>query len=368
MTYRSAGLQTRTGLVTGIVCALVAVLGLFAVSLPGHAQTHKLNVFIWSQYMKPAIIKEFEKKYDAKVTLTYYNSLGQMFSKLQAGGDNVYDIVVPSNYFVQHLVGAGLLQPLDKSLIPNLANLMPQFRNPSFDPDNKYTAAYQWGTTGIAYDASKLKNPPESWALLFDPKANAKYPFVVSTDPQVMMRAACAYLGYGYTCSEKKQWVDAAKLLLKTKGRSNFQGFMDDTAMLKAVARGNLVAGVAYNGDLAFDKVQDPKTYANIKFFIPKEGAEKWVDSMAIPAHAPHPKLANEFINFILDPKIGAELSNYNDYATPNQASVQYLVPELKKPPVLPDESTMKRLHFTPALKGEKLQLLNQLWESVQAK
>lgn len=84
--------------------------------------------------------------------------------------------------------------------------------------------------------------------------------------------------------------------------------------------------------------------------------------------NGPHPELANEFINFILDPKIGAELSNYNDYATPNQACVRYLVAERKKPPLLPGESTMQRLHFTPALKGEKLQLSNHLWESVQAK
>lgn len=351
----------------GILFLLIAAFFLSATVTVSQAQTKTLNVFIWSQYMKPEIIKKFEKKYNAKVNLTYYNSLGEMFSKLQAGGDSQYDIVVPSNYVVPRLVSAGLLQPLNKDLVPNLDNLMDQFKNPPFDPHNKYTAAYQWGTTGIAYDTTKIKNPPDSWAILFDPKVNSKYPFVQGTDPQVMLAAACAYLGEGYTCHGKDKWLKAAKVILKTKKRSNFNGFMDDTRMLKSMARGNVAAGVAYNGDLAFDKLEDPDTYANIKFIIPKEGGELWVDSLAIPAHAPHADLANKFINFILNPKIGAALSNYNDYATPNKASVQYLIKPLKNPPVLPSKSTMKRLHYTPTLKGEDLQFVQQLWTSIQS-
>jgi spermidine/putrescine transport system substrate-binding protein len=347
---------------------LFAVMGIFFLSGTAMAVPAKhLNIFIWSQYMKPQIIKQFEKKYGVRVTLTYYNSLGSMFAKLRSGGDSEYDIVVPSNYFVPKMIKSDILQPLNKKLIPNLKNIMKRFKNPPYDPGNKYTAAYQWGTTGIAYDATKLHKVPDIWAVLFDPKVNSKFPFVLSADPRVMLGAACAYQGHGYACIGAKKWKQAAKLILKTKKRPNFNGFMDDTRMLKQIARGNLVAGVAYNGDLAFDKVQDPKTYAHIKFILPKEGAELWVDNMAIPVHAPHPNLANEFINFILNPKIGAELSNYNDYATPNKASVPYLIPALKKPPVLPSKEAMKRLHFTPSLEGKQLQLVQQLWTAVQS-
>jgi spermidine/putrescine transport system substrate-binding protein len=245
---------------------------------------------------------------------------------------------------------------------------MDKFKDPPFDPDNKYTAAYQCGTTGIAYDATKIKNPPASWAILFDPKVNSKYPFVMSTDSQVMLGAACAYQGNGYACKGKKKWLKAAKLILKTKKRPTFEGFMEDTRMLKAMARGNLAAGVSYNGDFVFDKIHNPDAFAHIKFIVPKEGGELWLDSLAIPAHAPHPDLANKFINFILDPKIGAELSNYNYYATPNKKAVQYLIKPLQNPPVLPNKAGMKRVHYTPSLSGDQLQYVQQLWTSIQSK
>lgn len=350
----------------GILFLLLAsAIVLAGTSTAAVAQAKKLNVFIWSQYMDPAIIKQFEEKHDVDVVMNFYGSLPEMFAKLRAGGASLYDIVVPSNYYVPRLIKTGLLQPLNKKLIPNLDNLMPKFTNPPYDPGNKYTAGYQWGTTGIAYNTKMLPDAPESWAILFDPKVNSKYPFVMGTDAQVMFGVACAYMGKPYTCSGMKDWKQSAKLVLKTKKRSNFNGFMDNTPMLRQLARGNIAAGLSYNGDYVFVKADNPKAYANTKFIIPKEGAEVWIDSMAIPINAPHPKLANKFINFILDPKIGAQLSNYNYYATPNKVSVQYLEPLLQKPPVLPTKAQMKRLHFTPAIQGKQLQVVQQLWTAV---
>lgn len=336
------------------------------VSMPAvGAQAKQLVIFNWSQYMDPAIIKQFEEKYGVDVVENYYGSLPEMFAKLRAGGTSLYDIVVPSNYYVPRLIKTGLLQPLNKELIPNLDNLMPKFKNPPYDPNNKYSAAYQWGTTGIAYNTEMLPDAPESWAILFDPEVNPKYPFVMGTDAQVMFGVACAYLGMPYTCTGEKSWKQAAKLVLKTKKRTNFNGFMDNTPMLRQLARGNIAAGLSYNGDYVFVKTDNPEAYANTAFILPKEGAELWVDSMLIPVNAPHPKLANKFINFILDPKIGAQLSNYTYYATPNKAAVQYLDPVLQEPPVLPTAEQMKRLHFTPSIKGKQLQLVQQLWTAV---
>lgn len=329
------------------------------------APAKKLNIFSWSQYMDPDIIKQFEQKYDVEVVQNYYGSLPEMFSKLRAGGTNLYDIVIPSSYYVPRLLKTGLLQPLNKDLIPNLDNLMDKFSNPPFDPGNKYTAAYQWGTTGLAYNTKMLPDAPQSWAILFDPSVNSKYPFVAGTDAQVMFGVACAYQGKPYTCTGADSWKQAAKLILETKNRKNFNGFMDNTPMLRQLARGNIAAGLSYNGDYVFVKAHNPKAYADTKFILPKEGAELWLDSMAIPADAPHPELANKFINFILDPKIGAQLSNYNYYATPNKASVQYLEPVLQQSPVMPTPEQMKRVHYTPSIKGEQLQVVQQLWTAV---
>lgn len=348
---------------------LIAAAAVAAFTLPAFAaNSDTLYIFNWSQYMNPKIIKQFEAKYHVKVVQSYYNSLPEMFAKLRAGGDSQYDIVVPSNYYVPRLIHTGLVQPLDKKLIPNYDNLMPRFKDTSYDPGGKYTAAYQWGDTGIAYNVKKLGQQPESWSILFDPKANSKYPFEIGTDAQVMFGSACAYLGDKYDCQGRDKWTKAAKLILKTKKRSNFSGFQDATPTLKQLARGNIAAGMAYNGDYAFDKGQNPQGFKNIKFVVPKEGAELWVDNMMIPAHAPHPKLANEFINFILNAKIGAELSNWNAYASPNKASKPYLDKSLTQPPVMPTDEQMKRLHFTPAIEGDNLQFVQQLWTEVQSR
>lgn len=333
------------------------------------AQASKtLYLFNWSQYMNPKIIKQFEAKYHVKVVRSFYDSNPELFAKLRAGGDSQYDVIFPSNYFIPRLIATGLIQPLDKSEIPNYKNLLPRFQNPSYDPQGKYTAAYQWGDTGIVYNKKMLGQEADSWSILFDPKANPDYPFSMGTDAQVMLGAACAYQGNGYDCTGRKNWEQAAKLILQTKKRAHFSGFTDGTPVLKQLARGNVAVGVSYNGDYVYDKKENPKGFANIRFVVPKEGAELWVDNMAIPAHAPHPKLANEFINFILKAKIGAELSNWNSYASPNAASKPYLNKELTQPPIMPTDEQMKRLHYTPAIKGDQLQFVQQLWTEVQSR
>ena len=364
----------RIGTITtlGRRAALALLLGGTAAGLlAGHAmaqQKQTLNLFIWGQYTDEDLVKKFEEKYNAKVVETNYNSLGELFAKLQAGGDSQYDIVVPSTYYVPRLVHAGLLQPLDKSKLPNMKYLMDQFVDPPFDPGNEYVAPYQWGTTGIAYDKSKIPNPPQSWAALFDPKTNPNQPFSISTDPQVMLGGACAYLGKPYTCTDREDLIAAAKVIAEVKKRPNFQGFMDGTPMLKQLSRGTIAMGVAYNGDLAFNKNEDPEGNANIEFFIPEEGSEIWLDSMGIPKNAPNAELAHQWINFLLEPENGAQLSNYNNFGTPNKASVEYLDEHMRDPLVLPDADTLGRLHYTPSLSGKEQQFVQQLWDSIQSR
>lgn len=333
------------------------------------AQESKLFLFNWSEYINPKIIKQFEAKYHVKVVQSYYDGNAELFAKLQAGGDSQYDVIVPSSYFIPRLVNAGLIQKLNHKEIPNLSNLLPKFQNPDYDPHDAYSAPYQWGTTGIAYNAAKIKNPPKSWSLLFNSKDNPHYPFAMLLgDGQVLFGAACAYQGLGYTCTGKKPWVKAAKLIIKNKKRSNFSGFVDGTPVLQQLARGVVDVGMTFNGDYVYAKSQNPSGFKNIKYFLPKEGTELWVDTMAIPDKAPHPKLANEFINFILDAKIGAELSNWNYYASPNAASKPYLDADLNKPPIMPTAEQMKRLHFTPSLQGQNLKLFEQLWTEVRSR
>lgn len=349
-----------------LACASILALSVFQI---GTAQAEKtLYLYNWTQYMNPAILKAFEKKYDVKVSRSFFSSNPELFAKLQAGGDSQYDVIFPSSYYIVRLVKAGLIQPLDKNLIPNQDNLLPKFQNPTYDPNNKYSMPYQWGTTGIVYNTKKLPNAPDSWSIIYDPKVNPNYPFALLDAVQTEIGTACAYLGLGYACDTKADWKKAAKLILKTKQRPNFTGFVEGTPTLSRVARGDIAAGITFNGDYVFFKKKDPKAYANTKFIIPKEGSELWVDTMAIPAHAPHPELANKFINFILAAKIGAELSNWNAYPSPNKASEPYLDADLKKPPIMPTPKQMKTLKFTPAPSGKMLQFQQQLWTEVLAR
>lgn len=346
-----------------------------AVSLSGlllagtvQAQENKLYLFNWTEYMDPEIITAFEEKYDVDVVQNYFNSLPEMFAKLNAGGVSQYDIIVPSNYYVPRLIETGLVQPLDKSKLSNLDNVMERFRDPSYDPGGEYSAPYQWGTTGIIYNTETFPDAPKSWSLLFDSEVNPSHPFALMGDGQVSMGAACAYLGHGYDCTDMDAWRESARLLIDTKGRDNFSGFSDGTPALQQLARGVTHVALSYNGDYLFFKDEDPDTFATIDFMLPDEGAEMWVDAMLIPSEAPNPDMAHKFIDFILDAEIGAQLSNYNYYASPNAAAKPYLDEVLTEPPVQPSEEDMERLRLTPSLSGEQLQTFQQLWSEVQAR
>lgn len=332
------------------------------------AQENKLYLFNWTEYMDPEIIEAFEEKYDVEVVQNYFNSLPEMLSKLQAGGVSQYDIIVPSNYYVPRLIETGLVQKLDKSKIPNFANVMEQFQDPAFDPGAEYTAPYQWGTTGVVYNTETFPDAPKSWSLLFDPEVNPDHPFALMGDGQVSLGGACAYLGHGYDCTDPEGWKEAARLLIDTKGRDNFSGFTDGTPALQQLARGVTHVGLSYNGDYLFFKDEDPESFATLDFMIPDEGAEMWVDSMMVTSEAPNPDMAHKFIDFILDAEVGAQLSNYNYYASPNAAAEPYLDEVLTQPPVQPSEADMERLRFTPSLEGESLQIFQQLWSEVQSR
>ncbi|MGJ8524930.1 Spermidine-binding periplasmic protein SpuE [Halomonadaceae bacterium LMG 33818] len=346
----------------GALCAMGAAV------LPSQASAKEtLYLLNWSEYMNPAIITQFEKKYDVNVVQNYFGTLGDLYARLQAGGDSQFDVIVPSNYYVPRLIHAGLVQPLDKSKLSNLKNIMPKFMNPEYDPQSQYSVPYQWGTTGIVYNTKAFPNHPDSWSLLFDPKANPDQPFAMQSDGNVMIGAACAYLGHAYNCNDRQDWIQAGKLLMQTTGRSNFSGYVDGTPVLDQLARGTVKVGISFNGDFLNSRNADPKDFKNLAFFVPKEGGELWVDTMMIPAHAPHPDLAYKFINFILDAKVGAELSNWTYYSSPNKAALPYLDKALQESPSVPSADVMKRVHYLPALDGQDLMDFQQLWSEVRS-
>ncbi|MCF3946565.1 spermidine/putrescine ABC transporter substrate-binding protein [Acidiphilium sp. AL] len=334
---------------------------------PTWASTKTLYLFNWAHYIGNGVIKKFEAKCGCKVIQSYYNSNAQLVAKLNAGGDAQYDVVVPTSFYISQLADEGLIQKLDHARLSNFKNLLPKFQNPSYDPHDAYSIPYQWGTTGVIYNTKKFNSAPNSWALLFDPKENPHYPFaLIGGKGRETIGAACAYLGFGIQCSKKSQWLKAARLIEKTTKRPNFIGFVGGEVEVHDIEVGIIDAGMSWNGDIATCHAGQMGHCPDTRYIVPKEGTLMWVDTMAIPAHAPDPALAYEFINYILSAKAGAELSNFNNYSSPNAKAMPYLDKALSAPLVSPGKDEMRRLYFLNPLPKNKVQVFYAIWSAVR--
>jgi len=337
-----------------ILAALVALLAL------GLAQK-ELRLFIWSEYMDPAILEAFSKQTGLRVRVDLYESNEELIAKLQAGGVGQYDVIFPSDFYVPSIIQLKLVQPLDHAKIPNLKNLDDKFKNPPYDPGNRYSAAYQWGTTGLIYRKDRVPEPT-SWAVLFkEPKA----PFILMDSTREMLGNVLKYLGYSVNTKNPKEVQQAGQLLLQAKRSRYFLGFEGGVGGKNRVVAGAATYAVVYNGDAVKAADENP---GKVAFTIPQEGATLWVDSMMIPAKAPNPEGAHRFINFILDPKVGAQLSNFNRYATPNKAALPHINPaDRKNPAIYPPGDLMKRLEFILDL-GKDNRVYDEVWTAVKSR
>jgi spermidine/putrescine transport system substrate-binding protein len=345
-----------------LLCVLL-VLSVFVPAVLWAAQ-EELNVFIWSEYIDPEIPVQFEKETGIKVRLDLYESNEDMVAKLQAGGVSQYDIIVPSDYIMPALLNMKLVQPLDHSKIPNLKNLKPIFTQTTYDPGNKYSVAYQWGTVGLLYNKEKIPNYAHSWATIFDPKQDPGN-FLLIDSVREMMGIVLRYMGYDFNSSNPKELVAAADLLSATKKRKSCLGFKGGVGGKNDVVAGQAVAAIVYNGDGVRAISDNPDI--PLAFDVPKEGSEIWYDSMCIPAKAPNVPAAYKWINYILEGKIGAQLSNFNQYATPNAAAMPFITPDdLKNPGIYPSEEIMKTLYFTKDL-GKDTRLVDEAWTRAKA-
>ncbi len=321
----------------------------------------QLNLFIWSEYIDPEIVKAFEQQNNCKVTIDLYEDNESMMAKLQAGGTSQYDVVVPGNYMVPVMVKLGLLAELRHENIPNLANLDDKFVSPAYDTGNKYSAAYQWGTIGIYLRKKPGKPVTPSWSILFD-KSKQYGSFLLMDSIREMLGTVLRYQGKAVNTVNPEELKAAAALLLDAKKRS--QGFEGGVGGKNKVLGKAIDAAVVYNGDAVRGMADDKETY----FFVPDEGGVAWVDNLAVPAKAPHRDVAEKFINFILDAKIGAQLSNFNQYATPNKAAKAFInADDLKNTAIYPPADLMKKLEFVNDV-GDANKLYDEVWTQVKSK
>jgi spermidine/putrescine transport system substrate-binding protein len=344
---------------------------LLLASLPAPAKD-ELHLYNWNDYIAPETVARFEKSCKCKVVQDYYGDNEEVIAKFAAGAKG-YDVVVPTSNYVTGMAKAGWLQPLDKSKIPNFKNVMPQYLNTEFDPGNKYSAPYAMSVTLIGYNEQKMKElgiTVDSWAVIFDPKILEKIKgrVTVLDSQSELMAATLKYLGYSVNDRDPKRWQQAKDVIIKAK--PYWAAFMAQ-GYIKELSTGNIWAVHGYSNDIfqADLGAQEAKQKFRIRHALPKEGAVLALDAMVTPKTAPWPDLAHQFINFMLDGRNSADLTNMIGSGNPNADAMKYIKPEIKNnKAVFPDAQSAKRLEQLKDMTPKERQLLNRIWTEIKAK
>ncbi len=334
---------------------------LLAAGWSGAQPVGRLNVFIWSEYLDPEVVKDFERQFACKLNVDVYEDAESMLAKLQGGGTALYDLVVPPDHMVPTMVKLGLLAPLRHANLPNLKHLDPKFANPPYDRGNQFSVAYQWGTVGVLVRTVAGKPVPDTWGLVFDPKLQPGK-FLLIDSVRDCLGAALKFQGYSLNATEISQLKAARDLIIAAKARAvGFEGSVG--AKSKVVAK-QAAAAIVYSGEAARAMADD----ASLRYVIPREGSQIWVDNLCIPAKAPHRDLAEKFVNFVLEPQVGARLSNFLQFATPNAAARAFIKPaDLKNPAIYPPPDVVAKLEFLVDL-GAKTKLYDEAWTQVKSR
>lgn len=322
-----------------------------------------LHLFNWADYMDEAIRAQFEAECGVQVVEDIFSSNEDMIAKIQAGNSG-YDLVIPSDYAVDIMVRNNLLAELDKSNIPNIENLDPNQMGLYYDPENNYSLPFQWGVTGIAYNETYLETAPTNWATLFDPDQVCEHSGFVSMldDEREAVGAALKYLGYSYNDTDPAHHEEAKALLLAQK--ECLAGYNSDNYN-QSLASEEIVLAQAWTGGAALARAENEAIY----FVIPEEGSAIWQDNMAIPVDAPNQYTAEIFMNYLLEPEIGAQLSNFTYFFTPNKAAQPLLDEQyfaiLESGGMLLEPSDYDRLEWIE--RNDDTLIFSDTWTAVKA-
>ena len=360
--------------------ALRTLLGgtfLAGIALMGQAgaQERVVNVYNWNDYVDPAVLDEFTKATGIKVVYDLYDNNEIIETKLLAGNSG-YDIVVPSGSFLFRMGQAKLFHPIDRSKLTNAGNIWPEVdkRLQAYDPGNRFGINYMWGTVGIGLNVAKVKArlgdmPLNSWDLAFKPDVVAKLKDCgvhMLDAPEDIIPAAMNYLGLPGGSTRVADWQKAADHLMKI--RTTVQKF-HSSEYINALANGDICMVVGYSGDIlqARKRAAEAKNGVEISYVIPKEGAQMWFDSMAIPADAKNKTEALAFIDFMLRADVAAKNTNVVSYATGNLPAKKDVKPEIANDPgVYPDAATFQRLFTNTPLDERTQRTVTRLWTRVK--
>jgi spermidine/putrescine transport system substrate-binding protein len=313
-------MKIKTLLAPLVALALLAAVG----GAQAQDEEKKLNFYNWSNYFPPDLLKVFTEQTGIEVTHDQYSDNEALLAKLQAGSAG-YDVVVPSDYMVDIMTKEGLLLALDKSLIPNTANILPPHDNPWYDKGRAYSAPYMWGTTGLTYDSERVPDGKleESWKEFFEPRPELEGKIAALDDMVELYNAAAFYLGVDQ-CTEDP--AVAQKILDVLQAQKPKLALYSSDGTIERMIAGEVIMHHQWNGASTRTTAERPTAV----YMYPKEGVSFWADNLVVPKDAPHPKNAMIFINWLLDPKNIAEASNFTGYMNSVKGAEEFMKEELR--------------------------------------
>lgn len=331
-----------------------------------------LNVFQWTDYWPVDTVKNFEKAYGVTVNISNFASNEEMFNKLKAGGTGQFDLIFPTQNMLRILSSQDLIQPLDLEKISTWDNLSKQWQNDqSYDPgDERYSVPYQWGTSGVGWHTDMVSDggDPPSWDLMWNEQYKGQMTMLNS--PRETIGAALMRLGYSLNAKDQAKIDEAKSALIKQKSLLKTYSSVNRNAALanKNASPVHLWSGDALRAMRTVEKNGDSP--GPIKYYVPKEGGLKWLDTMAITKNASHANAAHAFATYLLDAKVGANLAEYNGYTTPNEAAKQYISEESKqrRQRVSVSDSTAEKLEFVNRFSQspDVAQYYSKAWTEIQ--
>ncbi|BAN49635.1 polyamine ABC transporter substrate-binding protein [Metapseudomonas resinovorans] len=352
----------------------LAPFALASQALVAHAEP-TLSVYNWTDYIAPDTLGEFQKTTGIKPVYDVFDSNETLEGKLLAGRSG-YDVVVPSNHFLTRQVDAGVFLELDRSKLPNWKHLDPVLLKllEQNDPGNRHSVPYLWGTNGIGYNVEKVKqvlgvDRIDSWSVLYEVENLKKLKscgvaFMDSADE--LIPSVLNYLGLDPNSKNPADYAKAEAKLLELRP---YVTYFHSSKYISDLANGDICVAFGYSGDVfqAAARAQEAKNGIQIAYSIPKEGANLWFDLMAIPADARNPDQAFAFINYILEPKVIASISEYVGYPNANADSKALLDPAtLNNPEVYPSQEVLDKLYIAKAPPPKIMRLMTRTWSKIK--
>lgn len=317
----------------------------------------RLNIYNWSDYVAAETLEGFEREFGVRISYDTYESNEEMIAKMVAGGDG-YDLIVPTSYLWPALRELGLIQRLKRRYLTGLGNIAPEFAKTANDPLGELAVPYAWGMTGIAYRSDKITIPPDSWGVFHETALRGR--MTMMDEAREVFGAFLRYRGHSLNSTDPTLLAAAKADTLLAK--PNLKAFLSGTVKAQLVA-GDVHLAQTWNGEALQARAEEERNGAGtIEFVLPKEGALIWLDGMAVPARAAHPRAAHEFINYCLRPEVAAQNAAAHQYGVPNGAAQRLIA----HPVPWPSTVELERLEYFKDL-GREMLAWDRAWTEVKA-